>query len=371
MPIQESDASSALRWIPITPRLEKVEEALAGEDATQSKAHPSADRFVGSREFYATAILLAIGAYLFYPYFLLEGAAAGSSDTEQFFFEVNESAGAPVLILAAWLYYRRSHLRDVLRGPGSPVAAGVVFASGVALNVWAWYTTAPDLHILSLVVQLVATLLAWGGREALRAFALPTFFLLFAAPISPVLVSAIVWPVQLLTAQYAGLLLNAIGVDCFVQGDQIHRPVNTFIVIETCSGLRSVVTLTMLTLLLIDLFERRGMHALLLFVFAPIVALLTNGIRVVTLVLNPHSDVASIHSFQGIVMLLVGFVRSVLARRSPRARLSRRRAGGAARRLRFGTTSRRVGSPATCRAGAADRGNGVMRRDAERRDTVG
>jgi len=78
------------------------------------------------------------------------------------------------------------------------------------------------------------------------------------------------------------------------------------VVIETCSGLRTVVTLTMLTVLLIDLFERRGWHAAILIALAPVVAFLTNGVRVVSLVLNPHSDVASIHNLQGIGMLLVG-----------------------------------------------------------------
>ena len=146
------------------------------------------------------------------------------------------------------------------------------------------------------------------------------------------LVSALIWPLQLVTAQYAGLLLNAIGAASIVQGDQILRPENNFIVIETCSGLRGVVTLTMLTVLLIDLFERRGRHALLLLLLAPVVALLTNGLRVVSLVLNPHSEVASIHSLQGIVMLLIGLLVlygiDALLERGLRASASTERSAG-------------------------------------------
>ena len=41
-------------------------------------------------------------------------------------------------------------------------------------------------------------------------------------------------------------------------------------------------------------------------IVAPIVAFATNVIRVATLVLNPHSDIHSIHNLQGILMLLVG-----------------------------------------------------------------
>ena len=232
--------------------------------------------------------------------------AALTAEGEQFFFEVNEAAGAPVLVLSLWLFFRRSHLRDVLNGPGEPLLGSAVFAATLALHAWGVFTGAPDLQLASLIGFLFGLQLMWGGRAAVKAFWVPTLFLGFALPLSPVLVSTVIWPIQLATAAYAGLLLNLIGVPSFVQGDQILRPENTFIVIETCSGLRSVVTLLMLTVLLIDLFERRGKHAVALLVLAPIVALLTNGIRVVSLVLNPHSDVASIHSLQGIAMLLVG-----------------------------------------------------------------
>ena len=254
------------------------------------------------------AILLALGlaAFLYYPVFFPPTHQAISTQSEEFFFQANEAAGAPVLALACWLFYRRSHYLDVLKGPGSPLAAGLVLAATVALFSWGVYTKATDLQLASVMGMLAGAALLLGGRAGLRAYWLPILFLAFALPISPVLISAAMYPVQLATAQYAGVILNAIGVASYVQGDQILRPENTFIVIETCSGLRTVVTLTMLTVLLIDLFERRGRHAVLLIVLAPIVAFLTNGIRVVTLVLNPHSDIASIHNLQGIGMLLVG-----------------------------------------------------------------
>jgi exosortase len=261
---------------------------------------------------WAILAVLGLAAFLYYPLFFPSSHHALSQQSEEFFFEANESAGAPVLVLALWLFYRRSHYLDVLRGPGQPIAAGLVLAATAALFGWGVYTKATDLQLASVMGLLAGTVLLLGGKAGLRAFWLPILFLAFALPISPVLISAVMYPVQLVTAQYAGAILNAIGVASYVQGDQILRPENTFIVIETCSGLRTVVTLTMLTVLLIDLFERRGWHAFLLIGLAPIVAFLTNGIRVVTLVLNPHSDIASIHNLQGIGMLLVGLTAMYL-----------------------------------------------------------
>jgi len=252
--------------------------------------------------------LLTVGltCFLYYPLFFPPSVQRLALQSEEFFFEANEAAGAPVLVLAFWLLYRRSHYRDLLLGRGAPALALPILVFAGALYAWGHYTGAPDLQLASVIGFLIGSVLMLGGPVALRAYWLPILFLGFALPLPPVLLSAGIFPIQLLTAEYAGLILNSIGVESLVQGDQILRPENTFIVIETCSGVRTIVTLTMLTVLLIDLFERRGWHALTLVLLAPIVAFLSNGVRVVTLVLNPHSSIHSIHNLQGIAMLLVG-----------------------------------------------------------------
>ncbi|MBW2426589.1 MAG: exosortase-associated EpsI family protein [Deltaproteobacteria bacterium] len=255
---------------------------------------------------------LGLGAFVYYPLFFPPSHAALTVQSEEFFFEANEAAGAPVLVLSLWLFYRRSHYLDVLRGPGRPLVAGLVLGATVLLFAWGVYTRATDLQLASVMGLLAGSVLLLGGTSGLRAYWLPILFLAFALPLSPVLLAAVMYPIQLATASYAGAILNLINVPSYVQGDQILRPEGTFIVIETCSGIRTVITLTMLTVLLIDLFERRGWHAALLIVLAPIVAFLTNGARVVTLVLNPHSDVASVHNLQGIGMLLVGLTAMYL-----------------------------------------------------------
>lgn len=256
-----------------------------------------------------TWLLLLAGAltvYLYYPLFFPPSYQTIALQSEEFFFEANEAAGLPVLVLAAWLFYRRIHFIDLFRTGGEPFLGGALLTASAGLYAWGHYTDASDLQLATVIPLLFGAAIAIGGRAAARAYWVPIVFLGFALPLPPVLLSAAIFPVQLVTAEYAGTILNLIGVKSLVQGDQILRPENTFIVIETCSGVRTVVTLTMLTVLLIDLFERRGLHAAILLVSAPLVAFVTNGFRVVSLVLNPHSSVASIHNLQGIIMLLIG-----------------------------------------------------------------
>jgi len=278
-------------------------EPRAGEALPQNDALSTRLRAV----FFALVLLVGgLVVYVYQPLFFPDTHQEFTAQGEEFFFEANQSAGAPVLMLAAWLFYRRSHYRDLLTGTGSWLGGGVFLALTLALYAWGTYTGAADLRLASVALLLTGVALLLGGAAALRAYWVPILFLLFALPLPPVLLSAVIFPIQLWTAEYAGWILNAIGVQSFVQGDQILRPENTFIVIESCSGVRTVVTLMMLTVLLVDLFERRGLHTLILVLLTPIVALLTNGLRVVTLVLNPHSSIHSIHNLQGIAMLLVG-----------------------------------------------------------------
>jgi exosortase len=273
---------------------------------SSARLEPGVATWLRSPVPWAIGTALCLVAYVYGPLLFAEVSGDLEGQGDQFFFEANEAAGAPVLVLSLWLFYRRSHLRDLLASAGNPLAGGLTLLASISLYYWGYMTRGDDLMLASLIGMLAGSALMLGGWPALRAYWVPILFMGFALPLSPVLISAVIWPIQLATAQYAGWILNLIGVASYVQGDQILRPEATFIVIETCSGLRTVVTLTMLTVLLIDLFERRGGHAVLLLALAPVVALLTNGLRVVTLVLNPHSDVASIHSLQGIVMLLVG-----------------------------------------------------------------
>jgi exosortase len=263
--------------------------------------------FAEPNVWWAVALLTLLGL-VYGPLFLAPSHQDLSLRSEEFFFQPNEAAGAPVLVLTAWLFYRRSHYLDLLHGRGRPLEGGLGLLLAASLYTWGQFTAAEDLQLLSVIPLLFGLVLLLGGYAAVRAFWVPIVFLGFALPVPPVPLSTVIFPIQLVTADLAGTILNSIGVKSIVLGDQIRRPENTFIVIETCSGVRSIVTLTMLTVLLIDLFERRGTHAVLLVVLAPVVAFLTNAVRVVTLVLNPHSSVHSIHNLQGIAMLLVGLV---------------------------------------------------------------
>jgi EpsI family protein len=141
-----------------------------------------------------------------------------------------------------------------------------------------------------------------------RIVALPTAFLLFAMPMPAPLLNASLFRMQFWTAEFSGAILHAVGVSAFVTGDQVLREGDNFAIIETCSGVRIVETLTMLTILMLDLFRRRSLHSAILLALTPAVAFLCNGLRAVTLMLNPRAEITEVHTLQGIGMLLAGLL---------------------------------------------------------------
>ncbi len=231
------------------------------------------------------------------------------SGVEYWLLAPNDRAPLLVLGLTAWLAYRRyPRLRALPPGAGPSWLVWLLGALGFSILAWSVHVHAADLSALSLMAVSSALLIRGWGLAGLRAMWLPVAFLLFAIPIPAPLLVRILWDLRLLTADYTGWLLYMIGSPALVSGDQILRPEQAFQVIEGCSGLRSMETLTMLVVLLIDAFKRRGWHAGLLLLCAPLVALALNGVRVLTLVLNPHSEIVAIHSLQGIAILLVGLL---------------------------------------------------------------
>ncbi len=253
------------------------------------------------------AILLILAA--FRTLYTVGTRYSFAQGVEYWLFLPGDSAPIVVIAIAAWLAYRRSNRVRALplsTGPWFLILAS--FAAGAGCFAWAVYTQALDLQVVALAFVLTGVVVAYLGVPGLRALWLPLVVLLFAVPLPAPLMLAVVFKLQIWTAQLTGLVLTVLGIPHLVSGDQILRVKEAFQVIEGCSGMRSIQILTLLTILLIDLFERRGRHAVILVALAPILAFGLNGVRVVTLILNPHSEVIAIHNLQGIVILLVGLV---------------------------------------------------------------
>ena len=247
-------------------------------------------------------------------------ATSAAGQVEEWFFEPSDSSPLVILVLCGWLLWRRRARLAALWGQRGPwtLTAGPWLAAA-AIFFWAVRAGAPELEAIAMVPALLGAANLLGGLAALRVVAVPAAVLLFAVPIPAPLINRILWDLQIWTADFTGLLLRMLSVPVIVSGDRLILDRGLFAIIETCSGLRSIETLALLAILMIDLFGRRGAHALCLLAISPFIAFLINGLRCLGLIFNPHADIASIHNLQGIAMLLGGvlllyFIDGALAR---------------------------------------------------------
>jgi exosortase len=231
------------------------------------------------------------------------------------------TTASPGLVMLCWvglLVLRWPRLRG-FEGRESPAAGVLVVMLGSGICLWAHYTAVVPLLVVSLGVVVLGTGLMLGGVGAFRTLLFPCVFLLLALPVPVPLVNAIMYPLQLANAAAVGVVLSAIGLNPFVSGDLVLVGDRVFQVIEGCSGLRTILIVTMSACLFTQLAWHDSKRTLVLIMLAPIIGAVTNHIRILTIIFNPAAAFASVHTAQGIAMIviaviMIGLVDFVLAR---------------------------------------------------------
>jgi len=251
---------------------------------------------------------------------------------EEIFFEPSGSSPGLVLLIAGWMFARRWRRFHASLGSAVGVSAGLAaLVAGGGIALWAHYVGVPELAVPGLVLSLLGAARLAGGPTGAKAVRLPILFLLFAMPLPGILLNHLVYPLQITTADWVGATLNAVGVGALVSGDRVVSSGTVFQVIESCSGLRGTRILLLSAFVYLELFPRPLLHSVLLIALTPLVGFAINLGRALSIVVNPYSDLSTVHTLQGMVMMSVGVLSLALIDRCLRRALPNRRI--AARRI--------------------------------------
>jgi len=235
------------------------------------------------------------------------GHSGGLEGTEELLFAPSSSSPWLILAVTGWPIVRRwPRFRGTIGLPGRPFTGVVLLSAAALLCIWAYYVRVPTFLVPSLSLFLLGAGAWLGGGRGCRALVLPALFLLLAAPVPLPIVNRIIYSLQLATAEVTGAILSAVGVNVFVVGERIYAKGSIFQVIESCSGLRTMITMLMAAVVYQELFYRGRLHSALLIGAAPLLGMLTNQVRVMGIVLNPYSQFAAVHTAQGLVMIVLG-----------------------------------------------------------------
>ncbi len=164
----------------------------------------------------------------------------------------------------------------------------------------------------ALIFSLVGVVLLLGGLSWLRILSFPLFLLCFMVPLPAIIFNQITFPMQLLASRAADATLTVLGVPVLREGNILELANQKLNVVEACSGIRSLLSLSFLSLVYAYFLDKRAwMRAVLLVATLPI-AIVANSSRVTLTALAGQYDPALaegiFHYASGWVIFLVALV---------------------------------------------------------------
>lgn len=159
------------------------------------------------------------------------------------------------------------------------------------------------------LISLVGLLLVTGGTRLVRALAFPLFLLVFMVPIPQIIYSQITLPLQLFASRVAEWLLGLIGIPVLRDGNVLNLPNESLSVVEACSGIRSLLSLSFLSLIYAYFFDRKvWMRLALLIATVPIAIAANSGRVTLTGILSEYAPSVAhgfFHTLEGGALFMV------------------------------------------------------------------
>lgn len=185
----------------------------------------------------------------------------------------------------------------------------------------------------SFVLLLAGMIIYFAGWRHFQALLFPWGVLFLMIPIPVIIFNEIAFPLQFLASQLATWLLSVLGVPVLREGNVIHLPVMSLEVVEACSGIRSLVSLTALAVIYAYFVEARNLWRAALVIAAIPIAVAANGLRIMGTGLvvqywDPQKGEGFFHTFSGWIIFVlslamlfaVHWVLKILRRRSVRTK---------------------------------------------------
>lgn len=162
----------------------------------------------------------------------------------------------------------------------------------------------------SLVLLLAGMIVYFAGWRYFRALLFPWAVLFLMIPIPVIVFNEIAFPLQFLASELATWLLSVLGVPVLREGNVIHLPVMSLEVVEACSGIRSLVSLTALAVIYGYFVESRILWRTALVIAAIPIAVAANGLRIMGTGLvvqywDPQKGEGFFHTFSGWIIFVL------------------------------------------------------------------
>jgi exosortase len=213
-----------------------------------------------------------------------------------------------VPVIAGYIVWQQRNELLAIKPQPNWWGLAVVILGGVQLIVG---TLGVELFLArtSFVIVVIGAVWLLGGNLMLKKLAFPLFLLFFMVPIDAVIYNQITFPLQLLASRLADGALTLISIPVLREGNILELPNQRLSVVEACSGIRSLLSLTFLSLVYGYFFEKKTWIRVVLFCSTVPIAIVANSSRVtITGVLTqvkPDAAEGFFHEAEGWVIFMV------------------------------------------------------------------
>lgn len=183
----------------------------------------------------------------------------------------------------------------------------------LVLYLAAFYAEISTVASFSLVTLITGIVIYYFGFSMARELAFPIVLLIFMIPIPAQIYSYITLPLQLFVSTVSAGITSAIGIPIFRDGNILQIPEHTLQVVTACSGLRSMISLLVLSAIFGFFTLNSNKLRTILFLTGIPVAIFVNIIRILLMImafhyLNFDLTKESIHTIFGISIYFFGLI---------------------------------------------------------------
>jgi exosortase len=224
----------------------------------------------------------------------------------------NNSHGLLVPFISLFiLYQKRDKLFRIT--PESSYWGLVILAASLIIYLIGHAGHIAFITRVMIVCSLAGLVLYNFGWTALRTVGFPLLFLFFMVPVPDSVYAYFAFPLQLLVSKMSAALIQFISIPIYREGNMLYFAQAQLEVAEACSGLRSITSFLMLSVLFAYMLRGNWLKRTALVLLAVPLAMLVNIIRVTGTGILAHfrgGEVARgfMHEFSGMVVFTFGIV---------------------------------------------------------------
>jgi len=195
---------------------------------------------------------------------------------------------------------------------------GLTLFIGVALIYLVGTAAAEDFSVRVAAFAGIGAL-SWAllGRRFVRSAWFPLVFLFFAVPWPYIIYYQLTFPLQLFSTKVACIFLDVLGINFARTGNVIRLPGYSLEVVEACSGVRSLMSLTTLGAAYAYLTQPGYVRPWLLFLLSVPIALGANIFRLILTAIGAYAwdpKIAEdfLHELSGLLVFSVALVALII-----------------------------------------------------------